>query len=70
MVWVLSRAKILELANETFRNGEFRQRAMLNDETEIFLEFISPPPTLIAVGGVHITVALMSLAKTLGIGPW
>lgn len=25
-----------------------------------------PPPTLIAVGGVHITIALMALAKTLG----
>jgi xanthine dehydrogenase accessory factor len=38
----------------------------LNEETEVFLELISPPPTLIAVGGVHITVALISLAKTLG----
>jgi xanthine dehydrogenase accessory factor len=33
---------------------------------EVFVELILPPPTLIAVGGVHITVALMSLAKTLG----
>lgn len=59
------RAKIVELANETFVTGE-SHRAMLDDVTEVFLEFISPPPTLIAVGGVHITVALMSLAKTLG----
>jgi len=39
---------------------------MLDDETELFFECITPPPTLIVVGGVHITVALMSLAKTLG----
>lgn len=57
--------KVLKLANETLLNGQSR-RAMLDEETEIFVEFISPPPMLIAVGGVHITVALMSLAKTLG----
>lgn len=57
--------KALHLANETFAKGE-SQRATLDDQTEIFLEFISPPPTFIAVGGVHITVALMALAKTLG----
>ncbi len=56
---------ISELAYKTFSKAE-SQRVMLNDETEIFFEFIAPPPTLIAVGGVHITVALMSLAKTLG----
>jgi xanthine dehydrogenase accessory factor len=39
---------------------------MLDEQTELFLEFIHPAPTLIVVGGVHITVALMSLAKTLG----
>src|SRR3989304_5452175 len=39
---------------------------MLNESIEIFLEVIPPPPTLIAVGGVHITIALMALAKTLG----
>lgn len=57
--------KVLILANDTLRAGESR-RAMLDDETEVFLEFIPPPLTLIAVGAVHITVALMSLAKTLG----
>jgi xanthine dehydrogenase accessory factor len=30
------------------------------------MEVILPSPTLIAVGGVHITIALMDLAKTLG----
>jgi xanthine dehydrogenase accessory factor len=39
---------------------------MLNEDVEVFAEVILPPPTLIAVGGVHITIALMALAKTLG----
>jgi len=55
----------LNLAKETLEQGVSR-RAQLNDSTEAFLEVILPPPTLIAVGGVHITIALMALAKTLG----
>lgn len=57
--------KALELAHEVLRDGKSR-RLMLDEETELFLELISAPPTLVAVGGVHITVALMSIAKTLG----
>lgn len=57
--------KALELTNEVFLRGK-SQRAMLDEETELFLELISPPLTLVAVGGVHITMALTSLAKTLG----
>jgi xanthine dehydrogenase accessory factor len=57
--------QVLGLARETLVQGESR-RAMLNDDLEVFMEVILPPPTLIAVGGVHITIALMALAKTLG----
>jgi xanthine dehydrogenase accessory factor len=57
--------QVLNLARETLTQGE-SHHAMLNEETEVFVEAILPPPTLIAVGGVHITIALMSLAKTLG----
>jgi xanthine dehydrogenase accessory factor len=57
--------RVLNLANEALSNGASR-RVMLNEAVEIFLEVILPPPTLIAVGGVHITIALMALAKTLG----
>jgi xanthine dehydrogenase accessory factor len=57
--------QLLKLARETLAQGESR-RAMLNEDIEVFAEAILPPPTLIAVGGVHITVALMALAKTLG----
>jgi len=55
----------LDLAKETLSQGESR-RALLNPDVEVFVEAILPPPTLIAVGGVHITIALMALAKTLG----
>jgi xanthine dehydrogenase accessory factor len=55
----------LKVARESLERGESR-RVRLNEEVEIFAEVILPPPTLIAVGGVHITIALMSLAKTLG----
>jgi xanthine dehydrogenase accessory factor len=58
-------AAALDLAKETLSQGESR-RAMLNEDVEVFVEAILPPPTLIAVGGVHITIALMALAKTLG----
>ncbi|HLF73100.1 MAG TPA: XdhC family protein [Anaerolineales bacterium] len=55
----------LDLAKGTLEQGQSR-RAMLSESVEVFLEAILPPPTLIAVGGVHITIALMTLAKTLG----
>ena len=57
--------QVLNLAKETLDQGESR-RVMLNEDIELFIEVILPPPTLIAVGGVHITIALMALAKTLG----
>jgi xanthine dehydrogenase accessory factor len=57
--------QLLNLARETLAQGESR-RAMLNDDVEVFMEVFLPPPTLIAVGGVHIAIALMALAKTLG----
>lgn len=55
----------LELAREGLMHGK-SQRTLLDEETELFLEYIAPAPALIVVGGVHITVALLSLAKTLG----
>ena len=55
----------LNIAKETLAGGESR-RAILKEDVEVFLEVILPPPTLIAVGGAHITIALMALAKTLG----
>jgi xanthine dehydrogenase accessory factor len=56
--------RALELAGESLSQGTSR-RAMLGAEIEIFLEAIPPSPALIIVGGVHIAIALASLAKTL-----
>ena len=42
------------------------QRILLENGIELFIEPLQPPPTLIAVGGAHITIALMELARTLG----
>jgi xanthine dehydrogenase accessory factor len=35
-------------------------------ESEIFIEVISPAPTLVVVGGAHISIALTAIARTLG----
>ena len=58
-------AKVLSLAKETLLQGDSR-RVELNEAVEVFIEAILPSPALVVVGGVHITVALISLAKTLG----
>ena len=58
-------AVAMSVAKETLASGESR-RVMLNEQVEVFAEAILPPPTLIAVGGVHLTIALVALAKTLG----
>jgi xanthine dehydrogenase accessory factor len=55
----------MDLARNALARGESR-RVSLGEDVEAFMEVVLPPPTLIAVGGVHITIALMSLAKTLG----
>ena len=57
--------QLLDLSSEIL-SQETSRRIKLNDEVEIFLETILPQPTLILIGGVHIAVALTSLAKTLG----
>jgi xanthine dehydrogenase accessory factor len=56
---------VFKLAKETLSQGN-SQRVTLNESIDVFLEVILPPPTLIIVGGVHIAIALASLAKTLG----
>jgi len=57
--------KVLKLAIETLAQGLSR-RFLLSESVEVFLEVILPPSTLILVGGVHIAIALTSLAQTLG----
>jgi xanthine dehydrogenase accessory factor len=54
-----------EAARAALAEGKSR-RAELTEGVEVFVEVVLPPPTLVAVGGVHITIALVALAKTLG----
>jgi xanthine dehydrogenase accessory factor len=54
-----------QLAGMALARGQ-SQRAPMTDTAEAFVEVVLPPPTLVAVGGVHITIALVALAKTLG----
>lgn len=42
------------------------QRLLLGEEVEVFVKRIQPDPTLVIVGGVHIAIALVSIAQTLG----
>jgi xanthine dehydrogenase accessory factor len=56
--------RVLDLASGVFLQGT-SQIIALNDEIELFFEVILPPPALIMVGGVHIAVALTSIAKAL-----
>lgn len=53
------------LAKEVLSHGA-SQSFEMNPEVDVFIEAILPPPTLVVVGGVHIAIALMALAKTLG----
>lgn len=57
--------RIAHLASEILARG-ISQRVALSDEVEMFFDVILPAPTLIVVGGVHITLALTSIAQTLG----
>jgi xanthine dehydrogenase accessory factor len=57
-------AAAAEAARDALTAGE--PRRVRRDAVELFAEPLLPPPTLVAVGGVHIAVALVALAKTLG----
>ncbi len=43
-----------------------RQRLASGEDVRLFVDVVNPPPQLVMVGGVHIAIALASLAKTLG----
>jgi xanthine dehydrogenase accessory factor len=46
--------------------AEGRCRRLDVGEADVFVDVVLPPPTLVVVGGVHIAVALVALARTLG----
>jgi len=57
--------QVLALSTEVFANRK-SQIVTTKENIALFLNSITPSPTLIIVGGVHIAVVLVSLAKTLG----
>jgi xanthine dehydrogenase accessory factor len=59
---VLEKARLAEAEG---RSGQFDVEYE-NEPLTLFVEVVKPPPTLVIVGGVHIAIALTSLAKTLG----
>jgi len=65
-VGTLGDAALDEQATAVALRAVHPHRTQLTDEIEVFLDAVRPAPTLVMVGGVHIAVALTSLAKTLG----
>ncbi|MCC7362003.1 MAG: XdhC family protein [Anaerolineales bacterium] len=59
-----SAASAADLAQAALTAGQSQRQPW--EGGEAFIEVVVPPPTLVAVGGVHITIALVALAKTLG----
>ena len=55
----------VEVANEILCAGQ-SQRKALSDSIELFFDVIAPAPEVIAIGGVHIAIALTQLAKVMG----
>jgi xanthine dehydrogenase accessory factor len=56
----------LPLAKQALLDGLSSHCFSLGEAGEAFMEVIPPPPTLIALGGVHIAVPLTLFAKMLG----
>lgn len=66
-------AAATEAALETLAEGQPKRLALdiagqtaATETVELFIEPLLPPPTLIVIGGVHIAIALTSIARTLG----
>ncbi|HEX6383356.1 MAG TPA: XdhC/CoxI family protein, partial [Anaerolineae bacterium] len=55
-----------EAVVEAAQKATTSKRLQLKDDVEVFIDVVRPVPTLVMVGGVHIAIALTSIAKTLG----
>lgn len=56
-------------AGDALSRGQSRRAPLPADASgpvEAFVEVLAPPPELVAVGGVHIALALTAMARTLG----
>ncbi|MEW6717253.1 MAG: XdhC/CoxI family protein [Chloroflexota bacterium] len=64
-------ALVIRLAHEAFESGRHLRKVVKSPSPEevaieVFVEVIPPRPRLIIVGGVHVSIALVNLARTLG----
>jgi xanthine dehydrogenase accessory factor len=57
-------AELVAAARQAFADGRCQRVAL--GEIDLFIDVILPPPTLVVVGAVHIAVALVSIAKSVG----
>jgi xanthine dehydrogenase accessory factor len=58
--------QVAEVARAAIANGTDQEVQLTGQEVELFIDVLLPAPTLLMIGGVHIAIALASLAKTLG----
>lgn len=60
--------QLVVLGRETLAARRSQRHSLVSEgaELEIFVDLILPPPTLVMVGGAHITIALASMANILG----
>jgi xanthine dehydrogenase accessory factor len=65
-VGTLGDAALDEQATAVAHQARHSHRHSLSNALELFVDVVRPAPRLVMVGGVHIAVALTSLAKTLG----
>jgi len=56
----------LQAAREALASGKTRSARASETGAELFADVVLPPPRLIVVGGVHVAIALVTLARTLG----
>ncbi len=56
----------LQAAQEALASGKSRSVPAGETGAELFTDVVLPPPRLIVVGGVHVAIALVTLARTLG----
>jgi len=62
-------APAIDAARAAMSEGQPQRRTLPDaaaEPVELFVDVLLPSPTLIAVGGVHIAIALAAIAKTLG----
>lgn len=60
------REEAIQAARSSLADGQSRRYALSGGQVEVFIDVILPSPTIIIIGGVHISIALAKLAKVLG----